>query len=201
MAGINLKKNESINLTKNASKGLESVCVGLDWGMIKKGGFFGIGATQESVDLDASIIIYDENKSVIDTIYYGNKRGQGIRHLGDDLTGDADDDDSDNEIIMCDLTNVDPRAKTLMVVIHSFSGQNFYEIPYTRIRVYTGTANNPTEILGSLNLSNESAFNDKIAMVMGAIEKINGEWNFRAIGKSTTDYSIDGTRTTAKQFI
>jgi tellurium resistance protein TerZ len=201
MTGINLKKNESINLTKTASKGLTSVCVGLDWGMITKGGLFGMGASQESVDLDASIIIYDENKSVIDTIYYGNKTGKGIRHSGDDRGGDAVADDSDNEVITCDLTSVDPRAKTLMVVLHSFSGQKFDAIPYTRIRVYTGTANRPSEVLGRLDLAKESAFAGKIAMVMGAIEKINGEWNFRAIGKETNDGSLGDTKTTAKQFI
>lgn len=200
MAGINLSKGEKINLTKTASnetRGLTNLCVGLDWGMISSW----LGMSKESVDLDASIIIYDENKNVLDTVYYGNKTSAGIRHSGDDTGGDAVDDDSDNEVITCDLTKVDPRAKTLMVVLHSFSKQSFDTIPYTRIRVYTGKPNKPTEVLARLDLAKEPAFKGKIAMVMGAVEKINNEWTFRAIGKETSDTSLGETRTTAKQFI
>lgn len=157
--------------------------------------------SKESVDLDASIIIYDKDKNEIDTIYFGNKTGKGIKHSGDDRGGDAVDDDSDNEVISCDLTSVDSRATTLMVVLHSFSGQTFDSIPYTRIRVYTGTPNKPTEVLARMNLANESAFKGKVSMVMGAIEKVNNEWTFRAIGKETNDRKLNETKISAKALI
>jgi len=198
---INLKKNESINLTKVASKGLASLCVGLDWGMITTKGFMGFSSTQQNVDLDTSIIVYDKDKNVLDTVYYGNRTSKGIRHSGDDTSGDTSNDDSDNEVITCDLTKVDDRAVSLMVVLHSFSKQTFGDIPYVRIRVYTGTPNKPTEVLAKLDLAQESAFKGKISMIMGCIERKGTSWDFRAIGKETDDTKLINTKNTAKQFI
>lgn len=198
---INLNKNQSINLTKVASKGLTSLCVGLDWGMITTKEFMGFSSSQESVDLDASIIVYDKDKNILDTVYYGNRTSKGIEHSGDDTGGDAVNDDSDNEVITCDLTNVDPKATSLMVVLHSFSKQTFGEIPYVRIRVYTGKPNKPTEVLARLDLAQESSFKGKISMIMGCIEKKDAEWSFRAIGKETNDRSLNDTKNTAKSFV
>ena len=198
---INLTKGSTIDLSKASTKGLSSVCFGLDWGAIKTGGFFGFGSSVESVDLDATAIVYDTNKSVVDTVYFGKRQSDDrcIYHTGDDRGGDAEDDNSDNEVIIVDLEKINSRAKYISFVLNSFSGQKFNDIPYVRLRVYSGKKNQPTEMLGKLELSNDAEFNGSRAMVMGVVENTSNGWIFKAIGKSTNDSDISGLKRSSVQ--
>lgn len=59
--GKKLSKGERINLTKNVddsgSEKVMNVCVGSNWGAIRKKGFLGMGSSLESVDLDFSFML------------------------------------------------------------------------------------------------------------------------------------------------
>lgn len=46
---IDLKKGTSINLQKKGGGKLEKVCVGLNWGAIKRKSFFGLLSNNEDV--------------------------------------------------------------------------------------------------------------------------------------------------------
>ncbi len=79
---LDLQKGMSLNLSKIESN-LTEICIGVNWGMIshkvlktfKEGSFLGFGGTKvekeviekESVDLDASAILYDSNNQVIES--------------------------------------------------------------------------------------------------------------------------------------
>jgi tellurium resistance protein TerZ len=202
--GINLQKSQSINLSKitestSGSEGLKSVCLGADWGRIKKGWF---GDT-EAVDLDASVVMYDSDKNVLDTVYFNHKvsNDNSIRHSGDDRGGDDVADGKDNEVIMCNLLEMNHKVKYLSLVLNSYSGQDFGEIPFVKARVYTGIANSPTEVLGTLNIANEASFKNKTAMILATLTKdATAGWSFKAISEPSTAKNVKGLAEDSKRF-
>jgi tellurium resistance protein TerZ len=204
--GIQLTKGGTINLSKNASKGLKNLCFGVNWGMIsvvKKGFFGGSSSEQISVDLDASVILYDSNKNYIEKVYFGKKESsdRSIIHTGDDLSGDSKEDDSDNEVIVANLEQINANVKYIAVVLHSFRGQNFGELPYANLRVYTGSKNNPSEVLATFKAANEPQFQNKVSMILGvAIKEFDG-WKFKVIGEALNDRKLEETERTAINFL
>lgn len=209
MSGINLSKGEKINLSKapaalNESTGLSNVSFGLDWGMISKGGMFGMGGTKEKVDLDASAILMDENKNIVEIVYFGNKTSAKgtVRHSGDDRGGDDADDGKDNEVIKVNLQGM-TEAKHVAFVLNSYSGQDFGQLPYVRIRAYTGNSLTPSDsqILGKMELSKDSSYNGKTAMVMGVATKEGSEWTFKAVGQPTSDRDVRDLAKSSRNFV
>src|ERR1700748_979601 len=102
---INLEKGQKISLEKKDGSKLKNVCVGINWGAIEKKGLF--STKKEAVDLDASCALYNENKQLLDVVYFRNLRSKdgAVQHSGDDLTGDIDGDDGlDNEVITVDFS-------------------------------------------------------------------------------------------------
>ena len=132
---INLQKGQRINLEKSNGSKLQNNCVGINWGAIEKKGWFG-GTSKEAVDLDASCGLYDDNKNLLEVIYFGNLRSKdgSIAHSGDDLTGDMGGDDGlDNEIITLDFSRLNPSVSNVAFVLNSFKGQDFGTIPFASI--------------------------------------------------------------------
>jgi tellurium resistance protein TerZ len=196
---INLSKGQKINLAKENGKKLERICFGLNWGMIEKSSFF--GSRKESVDLDGSCAIFDQNKNLIDVIYYGNLKSKDktILHSGDDLTGDDEADDIDNEIIQVDLTNLSPDIDQIVFVLNSYKGQDFATIPYARIRIFEGNFDKVDEVFATYDIAQDSQFGGFVSMIMGKVYKRNGEWKFSAIGTPTTDQNLELTVKTVQE--
>lgn len=194
---ITLQKGQRITLEKNGSD-LTHICVGVNWGAIEKKGFF--GSKKEPVDLDASCITYDEHKNPLETVYFCKTTGQGIKHSGDDVTGDMDGDDGlDNEVITVDLTQVSTKVTQIVFVLNSFRGHDFKDIPFASIRLYEGTPKRVDNIFASFDIANDAKFAGSVAMVMGKLYKHNGSWKFSAIGESTTDKKLEQTVLTVQK--
>ena len=130
---ISLSKNQTVSLTKDG-KGLQRVFLGLGWDVVvapKKSGFlgglFGGASGGESIDLDASCLMFDANKQIVETVWFRQLESQNrsVVHLGDNLTGEGSGDD---EVIEVDLTKVDPTVQSLVFLITSFRGQTFEKI-------------------------------------------------------------------------
>lgn len=195
---ITLQKGQRISLEKNGGQ-LSQICVGVNWGAIEKKGLFG-GSKKEAVDLDASCITFDENKTLLEVVYYRELTGQGIKHSGDDLTGDMDgDDDLDNEIITVDLTKVSDKTSQIVFVLNSYRGHDFKDIPFASIRLYEGTPTRIDNVVASFDIANDTKFAGSVAMVMGKLYKHNGNWKFSAIGDPTDDKSLEQTILTVQK--
>ncbi|GGH01855.1 TerD family protein [Mucilaginibacter phyllosphaerae] len=193
---INLQKGQRISLEKTNGSKLQNVCVGINWGAIEKKGLFGFGSSKEAVDLDASCALFDENKKLIDVVYFGNlkSKDQAVRHSGDDLTGDMGGDDGlDNEVITLDFGSLNPAVKHVAFVLNSFKGQDFGTIPFASIRIYEGTPKHVNEIFATYDIANGSDFKGHVSMVMGIFYHKNGEWKFNAIGEPTKDRKLEET--------
>ena len=204
---VNLTKGQTVNLTKDGTSNtahLTNVFFGAKWGQINHG----IKKTvqkkvqvealvsghTESVDLDASLLLYDQNKTLIDTVYFGHKRSNdgAISHSGDDLHGTAGSEkEADNETISIDLTRVTSRAQFIVAILNSYQHHKFDQIPYMKLRIYTGRAGRPDEVLCAYNLENNDTFKGKEAIVLGYFCRSGNGWKFKADGTTSKETSIN----------
>jgi tellurium resistance protein TerZ len=177
---INLQKGQKISLSKEAGGGtLTKIVMGLGWDAKKTKGFFGMGAKDQEIDLDASCVLFDEAKQPLDAIFFGQltSKDGSIKHTGDNRTGAGDGDD---EQIIVDLSRVPANVKFILFLVNSFSGQNFSQIENSFCRVVNG-ANN--QELAKYDLTCNGAHT---AMIMAKVYLHNGEWKMHAIGENTS---------------
>lgn len=197
---ISLQKGQKISLVKENGAKLTNVCIGMNWGAIEKRGLF--GSNKETVDLDASCAVFDEQKKPLEVVYFGNLKSKdgSIKHSGDDLTGDmAGDDGLDNEVITIDFSKLSPAASFVAFVVNSFKGQDFATIPFASIRIYEGTPGRVDNEFAKYNIAKDPSFSGHVAMILGVFYKRNGEWKFNAIGQPTTDKKLQETMNTVAQ--
>lgn len=195
---ISLQKGQRISLEKDGGGQMTQLCVGVNWGAIDKKGFFG-GTKKEAVDLDASCATFDAQKNVLEIVYFGQLRGQGIQHSGDDLTGDMDGDDGlDNEVIIVNLPQIGPNVDQIVFLLNSFQGQDFKTIPFASIRLYEGTPSRVDKIHAKFDIANDPKFAGSVSMIMGKLYKKDGKWKFTAIGDTTADKKLESTVQTAQ---
>lgn len=181
--GINLQKGQRISLEKEAGRGLSRVVMGLGWGMkqVESKGFlgFGGGVRQESVDLDASCLLFDAGGNLVDTVWFRQleSRCNSIRHSGDDRSGGGEAG-ADNEQIIIDLGQVPSAVQTLIFTVNSFSGESFTGIPNAFCRLVDDA--NGSEV-ARLDLSLEGG--SHTGLIMTKLYRHNNEWKMQAIGE------------------
>jgi tellurium resistance protein TerZ len=195
---ISLSKGQRISLEKDDGGQMTQMCVGVNWGAIEKKGFFG-GTKKVAVDLDASCATFDAKKELLEVIYFGQLKGTGIQHSGDDLEGDMDGDDGlDNEVIVVNLNQISTNVDQIVFVLNSFQGHDFKTIPFASIRLYEGTPTRVDKIHATFDIANDSKFAGSVSMIMGKLYKKDGKWKFSAVGDPTSDKKLEATVKTAQ---
>lgn len=187
---VSLQKGQKISLQKEAGGTLSQVAMGLGWDMAQAstgGGFLGKlfgGGSGDSIDLDASCLLFDANKNLVDTVWFRQLRSNdgSITHTGDNRTGAGDGDD---EVIRVDLTRVPPNVQALVFTVNSFTGQSFERVANAYCRIVN--ASNQQEI-ARYNLSSQGGHT---AMVMAKVYRHNGEWKMHAIGETATGRTFE----------
>jgi tellurium resistance protein TerZ len=177
---INLQKGQKISLSKEAGGAtLTKIVMGLGWDAKKSKGFFGLGAKDQEIDLDASCVLFDEARQPLDAIFFGQllSRDGSVQHTGDNRTGAGDGDD---EQIVVDLSRVPSTVKSIMFLVNSFTGQNFSQIENAFCRVMNGT--NGQE-LARYDLGCNGSHT---AMLMAKVYLHSGEWKMHAIGENAS---------------
>ena len=141
----------------------------------------------KDVDLDSSILVYDDEKQLYDVIYYGNKdsRNPGaIHHHGDDLVGGLKE--SDNETIDINFKKLNKKVKYLIVILNSFTHEKFDELPFAQMKIYDNK-----KLFAEFTVSKEPKFVGKEALILGVFTRMGGDyWDFKAIGEATGERSI-----------
>lgn len=168
---LNLNKNEFLNLSK-ANVSLERLRLAAGWDVIKKSGFF--GSFSSNADLDLVAYLQDSSGRVVDRVYFGDKRSQGIYLDGDNLTGEGDGDD---ENIYVSLSQLNPSVTKITFAVVIYSSHSFSDVENAYVRLVN--ENDGREIL-RYNLSSEGGNNK--AVKCASLEKVNGDWTFAAIG-------------------
>ena len=187
---VSLQKGQKISLSKEAGGNLTKVKLGLGWDVAqaavqdKKGGFlgklFGGGSGGgDSIDLDASCIMFDSNKQAVDAIWFSQLKSKdgSVVHTGDNRTGDGDGDD---EVINVDLSKVPATVVSLVFTVNSFTGQTFETVENAFCRIFN--ADNNAEV-ARYNLSSQGTHT---AMIMAKVYRHNNEWKMHAIGETAT---------------
>ena len=165
MAAIKLTKGNPINLTKEAP-GLKNLTIGLGWDLSIAG---------EAYDLDASVMLTDENDKIIfddaSLIFFNNPTSAdgAIVHTGDNRTGDAEGDD---ETIIVNLEKVDPQVQRVHILASIYFGvvRNAY------VRLINDDTN---EEIARYDLSEDCSAAP--AVLFAVVYRHNGEWRFKAV--------------------
>ena len=176
--GVNLVKGQKISLEKEAGGRLTKVVMGLGWDVKKVRGFFGM-KDGEPVDLDASCVLFDAGKNLVDAVWFRQLASQdgSIVHTGDNRTGAGEGDD---EQIIVDLPRVPANVTSLVFVVNSFTGQNFSTIENAFCRIVDESSEKE---IARFNLS---AQGNHTAQIMAKVYRHNGEWKMAAIGQITS---------------
>ena len=174
---INLQKGQKISLEKEAGGALASVVMGLGWDVAKKKGLFGFGGGNQSIDLDASCFMFDDNNQPVDLVYFGHLSSNdgSIQHSGDNRTGEGDGDD---EQIAVNLARVPAHIKSLVFTVNNYTGQDFSQVENAYCRLVDGQSGKE---IARYDLSAQGSHN---AQIMAKLYRHNGEWKMHAIGEN-----------------
>jgi tellurium resistance protein TerZ len=175
--GVSLAKGQRVSLEKAGGGGLSEVTMGLGWDVAQPKGFFKKKlAGSGEVDLDASCLLFDAGKKLIDQVWYMqlDSKDGSVHHTGDNLTGEGEGDDESIEV---DLTRVPSDVKSLVFVVNSFSGQDFSQIENAFCRLVDRTTN---EEIARYDLADQGTHT---AQVMTRVFRDDGGWAMEAIGQ------------------
>ena len=175
---VSLSKGGKVSLAKVAAdagiSSLTKIMVGLGWDVNRYDG----GA---QFDLDAAAFMLagtGKVRSSDDFIFYNQKIGPGVEHMGDNRTGEGEGDD---EVINVDLNAVpaDIERISFTVTIDQAEErrQNFGMVENSYIRVLDAATG--TELI-KYDLGED--FSGETAVVVADLYRHNGEWKFNAIG-------------------
>ncbi len=149
---------------------------GLGWDAAKSKGFLGKFSAPKAIDLDASCILFDESKKLVDVVWFGQLKSKdgSISHTGDNQTGAGEGDD---EQIIVDLSRVPAAVKFLVFVVNSFRGQTFNEVENASCRL--------VDMVSKKEIANYrlSGGGTHTAQIMAKVYRHNNEWKMHAIGE------------------
>jgi tellurium resistance protein TerZ len=170
---INLTKGQRVSLTKNDGGTLRQVRMGLGWDAVRKRGLFGSRA--QSIDLDASALLFDAGGTLVDQVWFQQLRSKdgSVLHTGDNRTGAGEGDD---ESIKVDLTAVPANVTTLVFTVNSFTGQDFSQIENAFCRVID-EANEAEIARYELTGSGQHT-----AQIMAKLSRDGAGWSMTALG-------------------
>jgi len=171
---VTLTKGQRVSLEKRGGGALTKVRMGLGWDAVKKRGLFGSRA--QSIDLDASALLFDAAGVLVDQVWFKQLVSQdgAVRHTGDNLTGDGEGDD---ESIQVDLSRLPAAVETLVFTVNSFTGQDFSQIENASCRLLDETGGD-TEI-AKFNLTGSGRHT---AQIMAKLSRDGAGWTMTALG-------------------
>jgi len=77
-------------------------------------------------DVDASLLMYDENYNLVDSVSFMRltSADNSCKHSGDDRHGK--NAEGDNEVISIDLNLLNPKVKSIWPILNVYSGFNSF---------------------------------------------------------------------------
>ncbi|WP_410873113.1 TerD family protein [Nocardia sp. A7] len=129
----------------------------------------------KDIDLNAAALAF-VGDNFTDVAYHEQllSRDGALRHHGDSVTGDGD---GENEVIVVDLTLLDPEVTTIVFLVTSYSGQRFSQID----RGFCRIVDNVTGIeLVRLELAEVGLYT---GIVFGKLHRSHQGWAFTLIGQ------------------
>jgi tellurium resistance protein TerZ len=174
---VSLNKGQTVSLTKAGGGTLSKVRMGLGWDAMKKKGMF--GTRSQSIDLDASALLFDANGQLVDQVWFSQltSKDGSVHHTGDNRSGAGEGDD---ESIKVDLSQIPGNVTTLVFTVNSFTGQNFSQIENAFCRLIDES--NESEI-ARYDLTGSGTHT---AQIMAKVTRDGQGWSMTAIGTPTS---------------
>jgi tellurium resistance protein TerZ len=176
---VSLAKGQSVRLEKHGGGALSRVTMGLGWDVRKTKGLLGMfGGGGGDIDLDASCLLFDTSRRLVDQIWFQQlkSRDGSIVHSGDNLTGAGDGDD---EMIHVDLTRLPASVEALVFTVNSFRGDTFDRIENAYCRLVDATSS------AELARYDLTGAGPHTGQVMAQMTRQNGGWEMKALGVRT----------------
>lgn len=145
---------------------LSSITIGLGW-----------DTDCGEVDLDVSAVLLDSKGDVLETVFFGRLESleHGIKHTGDNLTGEGDNDD---EQITVNLSAVGSCVSQIVFVINIYTARTTFQQvanPYCRV-----VDNSISSELCRYSLAEAGC---GVGLIVSKIaRKAGGRWGFHALG-------------------
>jgi tellurium resistance protein TerZ len=174
---IKLTKGANISLAKE-SPGLTDAVLGLGWGQKKTKGFLG-RTKMVDVDLDASCLLFDGQKKLMDAVWFQQLKSKdgSVTHTGDDLTGGGQAGEPNEEIVV-KLNAVPQNISTLIFTVNSFSSDSFDGIPNAFCVLKDHKTGN---VIAKYDLSVQGGGHTGLVIVK--LYRHNNDWKFKALGE------------------
>jgi tellurium resistance protein TerZ len=171
---VSLSKGQKVSLVKRDGGTLTRVRMGLGWDAVKKKGLFG-GLKSQSIDLDASALLFDATGNLVDQVWFQQLRSKdgAVQHTGDNLTGVGEGDD---ESIRVDLVALPSSVSTIVFTVNSFTGQDFSQIENAFCRLIDESSESET---ARYDLSGSGRHN---AQIMAKVSREGSGWTMTALG-------------------
>jgi tellurium resistance protein TerZ len=175
---VSLSKGQKVSLAKRDGGQLTRVRMGLGWDAVKRKGLFG-GLKNQSIDLDASALLFDGSGNLVDQVWFQQLRSKdgAVQHTGDNVTGAGEGDD---ESIRVDLGALPAGVASIVFTVNSFTGQDFSQIENAFCRLIDETTE--TEI-ARYDLSGSGRHN---AQIMAKVTRDGAGWSMTALGIPAT---------------
>ena len=175
---VSLSKGQKVSLAKRDGGTLTRVRMGLGWDAVKKKGLFG-GLKSQSIDLDASALLFDARGRLVDQVWFQQLRSRdgAVQHTGDNLTGAGEGDD---ESIRVDLGSLPAGVASIVFTVNSFTGQDFSQIENAFCRLVDETTENE---IARYELSGSGRHN---AQIMAKVTRDGAGWSMTALGIPAT---------------
>lgn len=179
---VTLSKGQKVQLKKSSGSTLTEVRMGLGWDARKVRTLFG-RLKEQAIDLDASCLLFDDAKKLLDQVWFRQLRSQdgALQHLGDNQTGAGEGDD---ESIVVHLEKVSPAVTTLVFVVNSYSGETFSQIDNAFCRLVDSTTE---QEIARYDLSGSGSHT---AQIMAKLTRSGAGWDMTALGVRTEGRTI-----------
>ncbi|MDQ8706199.1 TerD family protein [Streptomyces sp. LHD-70] len=177
---VNLSKGQQISLSKSDGSSLTAVRMGLGWKSAPRKGFLAKLTGGGAIDLDASAVLFAEQKPV-DVVFFQHLVSDdgSVRHTGDNLVGGSGQG-GDDEAILVDLARVPVQVDQIVFTVNSFTGQTFAQVENAFCRLIDET--NGQE-LARYTLTGGG---NHTAQIMAKVHRAGGGWQLKAIGEPAT---------------
>mmetsp|Transcript_88435 Transcript_88435/g.239732 ORF Transcript_88435/g.239732 Transcript_88435/m.239732 type:complete len:425 (-) Transcript_88435:196-1470(-) len=151
----------------------------MDLGQITVG--LGWDVDQGTCDLDVSAVLLDAGGQCVEAVFFGRLESaeHGIRHTGDNLTGEGDGDD---EQIKVQLDRVGPGVQQVVFVVNIYTtGRTFLQVAEPFCRVVDDASGSE---LCRYALRDAGRQNGLI--IARIAREAGGRWGFHALGQTCT---------------
>jgi len=175
------KKQLSRRLSSNELVAISSLGRNLENANLFCGLKWEVGSGSKGVDIDASCVKFDKEGRCLGAVYFADKEDHenGIRHSGDQVTGEMTTSPLDDEAISFVLSGIKPEINFLFFVATIFSSgvHSFQDVSSCSARLVDSSTD--SELLKF----EKSTIGTGNALVIAMIFRKGGKWQFEAVDK------------------